>query len=189
MSDMTLEVSTPMNPLPIATPRLVLRAPHPADAVPIAAMMTPAISRGLGAWPVPFTLVMAAGRIEAARCAEADGLALTRVIERITDGALLGWIGVSRSDPRARLATLGYWLGETHHGQGFMREAAPAMIGFAFGAWEIDVIEASTHPGNLTSAAILRVCGMLPKGERTIFAPARQREELCLMFAIARPGS
>lgn len=152
-------------------------------------MMTSAVSRGLGAWPVPFTPDMAMERIGAARRADESGLGLVRVIERAIDGVPAGWIGVSRPAPEGRRATLGYWLGEANQGQGFMREAAPAMIALAFRVWHVDAIEASTHPDNLASAAVLLACDMLPQGQRIIFAPARQREELCLIFELRRPGT
>ena len=170
----------------LKTARLTIRAPQPQDAGELAAMMTPAVSRGLGAWPVPFTPAMAHERIDAAHSAEADGRGLQRIIERTSDAVVLGWIGVSRGDPQVRRAIMGYWLGEAHHGRGYMREAVPAMIDLTFATWEVDAIEASTHPDNQASSAVLRGCGMMPMGERTIFAPARQREELCLIFELHR---
>lgn len=172
---------------PLQTGRFVLRPPRPDDAPILAAMMTPAVSRWLGAWPVPFTPAMAAERIGDALRAQAGALGLPRIIEHREDVAVLGWIGVSRPGNDARRAVMGYWLGQAHHGRGTMREAAPAIIALAFRTWDLDAIEASTHPDNPASAAVLRGCGMRPIGERTIFAPARQREELCLMFELLRP--
>ena len=52
--------------------------------------------------------------------------------ERHGEQALVGWIGVTRETPYDRRAMLGYWLGEEHHGHGYMREAAPAAVQMAF---------------------------------------------------------
>lgn len=170
----------------IGLTHIILRSPCSDDAPSLADMMTPAVSRGLGSWLVPLTPVMAAERIADASRAEARGVGLARVIERRDDGTVLGWISVSRSSGDARRAVLSYWLGEAHHGRRTMRRAVPAIVAQALHAWSLDALEASTHPENVASAAVLRSCGFLPIGERVIFAHARQREELCLVFELLR---
>ena len=177
-----------MDNLPvIETPRLRLRCVRQDDAARVSAMMTPAVSRWVATWPVPFTPEMASERIAAARDAAAVGTTLPFAVERRSDGALLGWIGVHRGATAGRRGMLGYWLGEEHQGQGYMREAAPAAVVAGFDLLGLGVVEAAAQPENAASLAVLRTCGMEPVGERTFFAPARGRDELCLFFEVMRP--
>jgi len=132
---------------------------------------------------------MAVERISAVRMAAAEGKQWPCVIERRSDGALLGWIGVIRGATNDRHAMLGYWLGAQYHGLGYMREAAVAGIRAAFEALDLEVIEAATQPDNAPSIAVLQACRMMPFGERTIFASARARQETCLVYKIIRPAA
>ena len=171
---------------PLETTRLRLRCVEPRDAEGLSALMTPGISALVASWPIPFTSAMAYGRIQDARTAAFAGSALPCVIEGRADRALLGWIGVTRAEGRG---SLGYWLGEEHQGRGLMQEAVPVVVAAAFRLLGVDAIEAAAQPGNAASLAVLRGCGMVLTGERTIFAPARNRDELCVVYEIARPRS
>lgn len=170
----------------VETARLRLRPPRLEDAAALSAMMSPEISRGLGAWPIPFTPQMAAERIEGMRRLFVEGAALPCVVERRSDDTVLGWIAaVGRSDGADR-AVLSYWLGEEHQRQGYMLEAAPVAIGLAFRHLDVAAIEASTHPENAASSRVLLACGLTFIEERMIFAPARSREERCLVYGLSR---
>lgn len=171
----------------LGTERLRLRCVRPEDAAQISRLMTPAVSRWVASWPVPFTLTMAAERIAAAREAAEMGRLLPFVIERRFDGVLLGWISVTRDAKDDRRGELSYWLGEEHHGCGYMREAAAVVVAAAFDRLGLEVIEAGAQPGNVDAFAVLRGCGMALTGGRTVFAPARGHDELCLFYEIARP--
>ncbi len=150
-------------------------------------MMTPEISRWVGYWPVPFTVEMAELRIERARAAAFAGKTLPFAAERL-DGALVGWIVFNRTDEDARRATFGYWLGEAHHGCGYMREMAPLALAAGFRLLGVNVIEASVQPDNVASLAVLRACGFREIGQGMVAAPARNRTELCDLFELMRPA-
>jgi ribosomal-protein-alanine N-acetyltransferase len=99
-------------------------------------MMTAPVSRRLASWPVPYTVEMAERRIEEARGAAWNRRLLPLVLERRSDGVLLGWISVAPASPaEPRLGMLTHWLGEAFHGQGIMREAAPPAIAAASASW------------------------------------------------------
>ena len=172
---------------PLGTERLRLRCVRPDDAAQVSRLMTPAVSRWVASWPVPFTPEMAAERIAAARDAAGMGKLLPLAIERRFDGVLLGWISVTRDVKDDRRGALGYWLGEEHHGCGYMREAAAVVVAAGFSRLGLEVIEAGSQPGNVAAFAVLRGCGMAPTGGRTVFAPARGHDELCLFYEAARP--
>lgn len=150
--------------------------------------MTPSVSRWVASWPYPFTVEMAEDRVGDASELNAAGKALLLAIERREDEALLGCIGVQREGHDPWRGGLGYWIGEPYQGQGYATEAAVGILGPAFRLLDLEVIEACAQPENEASFAIMRRLGMKPAGERMVFAPARQREELCLVYEIVRPA-
>ena len=169
---------------PLHTERLRLRPPRPADAPSLVALMTPAVSRWLGNWPVPFTPAMAKARIAGLLDAMTAGPSLVCVVEH--QETFVGWIGGSakpRSSLRGRIAdtdrgTFGFWLGEPWHGRGFMQEAAPAYLAALRGRLALRSVEAACQPENRGSALVLAACGLHRVGARNEYAPARSRNEL-----------
>ena len=172
---------------PSETARLRLRCVAAEDAVATAKMITLEISRWVANWPVPFTREMAAKRIESARDRARKGEALPLAVTDKTIGELMGWAMISRNHDDRRRGSFGYWLGEKHHGKGYMRELAPAVYAAGFNLLDLDVIDAAAHPENIASLAVLRGCGMTPVGEGPICVPARQREEFCPLLRNLAP--
>jgi [ribosomal protein S5]-alanine N-acetyltransferase len=174
---------------PIDTDRLRLRCAEPRDAEALAALMNEAISRRLASWPVPYTPLMAADRIAGVRMAAASLRSLPLVIERRADGAVLGWISISRAPGDDRTALITYWLGEAFQGEGYMREAAPAALARAFALLDVLRVRAAVQADNGPSLSVAQRLGMVPLGEGRIWCPARGQEEACLWFERARPGA
>lgn len=174
---------------PIDTDRLRLRCAEPRDAEALAALMNEAISRRLASWPVPYTPLMAADRIAGVRMAAAALRSLPLVIERRADGAVLGWISISRAPGDDRTALITYWLGEAFQGEGYMREAAPAALARAFALLDVLRVRAAVQADNGPSLSVAQRLGMVPLGEGRIWCPARGQEESCLWFELARPGA
>ena len=172
----------------IRTARLVLRPLRDTDAAPSAAMMAEPISRRTGSWTADITPEEVQEKIQRSRAREAAGEGLMRAIERRSDSALVGWIGVDRLADQPERGNLGYWLGQAFWGQGYGGEAAEAMLGAAWVPLALQCIEGGAQPDNLASLAILRRLGMTETGERTTFSTARQKDEICLYFEIARPA-
>jgi len=164
-----------------------LRPLAAADAGPSAALMSEPISRRTGSWKPDDTATEVLEKIERHQARESAGEGLMRVIERRSDGALMGWIGIDRLADQPDRGVIGYWLGEAFWGQGYAGEAAAAILAEAWSALGLESIEAGVHPDNLASLAIVRRLGMTPIGERMTFIPARRTEELGLYFEIRRP--
>jgi [ribosomal protein S5]-alanine N-acetyltransferase len=173
----------------VETPRLRLRCAEQRDADALAAMMNDGISRRLASWPVPYTPLMAADRIAGVRMAAAERRSLPLVVERRADGAVAGWISVSRAPGDGTTALITYWLGDRFQGQGLMREAAPAALAEAFGAMDIARVRAAVQADNAASIAVVGLLGMAPLGEGRIWCPARGRDEACLWFEITREAA
>jgi len=104
-------------------------------------------------------------RVRWAARAEADGTALPLLLIRRDDGALLGGITLDniRRGP-AQAGTLGYWIGQPHARQGFMREAILATVHHAFTMLDLSRIEAACLPDNTASRGALEKCGFKYEG-------------------------
>ncbi len=64
----------------------------------------------------------------------------------------------------AQAATVGYWTGESHARQGFMREALMAMVHHAFHVMDLSRIEAACLPENTPSRGLLERSGFKYEG-------------------------
>jgi ribosomal-protein-alanine N-acetyltransferase len=97
--------------------------------------------------------------------AEAQGVALPLFLVRRADRALLGAITLDniRRGP-AQSGTIGYWIGQAHARQGYMREAIAAVVHHAFTVMDLSRIEAACLPENAASRAVLERCGFKYEG-------------------------
>ena len=104
-------------------------------------------------------------RVYWAQRAEASGAALPLLLIRREDQALLGAITLDniRRGP-AQAGTLGYWMGQVHARQGFMREAIQAVVHHAFNVMDLSRIEAACLPENAPSRGVLEKSGFKYEG-------------------------
>ena len=95
----------------------------------------------------------------------AQGTALPLFMERREDGRLLGAITLDniRRGP-AQAATIGYWVGEPHAREGYMREALTAMVHHAFEVLDLSRLESACLPENKASRGLLEKCGYKYEG-------------------------
>ncbi|MCB8877854.1 GNAT family N-acetyltransferase [Acidisoma silvae] len=171
----------------LSTNRLVLRWVSLDDASSTSKLMTPAVSRCLASWPIPFTVDMAKTLISKLRDLALRGDALPFAITARQDGELLGWASIVRNPQKSAFASLSFWLGEAHHGKGYMREIASIIVTVGFKRLCVDIIEAGAQTANVGSFAVMKACGMTPAGERMVYASARARKELCYFYEVRRP--
>jgi len=80
--------------------------------------------------------------------------------ERLVGGIALTNVqrGVTQS------ASLGYWLGRSQLGRGYMTDAVRALVGFGFGALRLHRLEAATQPANAPSIRVLERNGFVREG-------------------------
>jgi RimJ/RimL family protein N-acetyltransferase len=168
------------------TLRLRLRPISNEDAGPTAALITYGVSRWTATWPTQVSTQEVLQRIADVHDGEVRGTTFARAIERLSDGALMGWINARKQSAEGRVATVGYWIGEQFHGQGYMTEAATAFVPLAWSALDVDVIEAGAQPENAASISILKRLGMHHVGDREELAPVRNRVERCAWYALDR---
>ncbi len=79
---------------------------------------------------------------------------------------LIGSIGLipdpKRENAKARM--IGYWLKESHWGQGLMTEAVQAVLKYGFRTLGLDLITANCYPFNLRSQRVLKRQGFIYEG-------------------------
>jgi RimJ/RimL family protein N-acetyltransferase len=166
-------VPLPFPELPIDLARLRLRRVEAADIDAIFAIYADKeVSRYLSFPPMTARAEAEAfvGRI---RAGYADGSSWQLAVERREDGALIGTCILFHFHEQSRRAEIGYTLGRAFWSQGYMREALVGLIGIAFGALDLNRLEADIDPRNEPSARILVRLGFRREGympERWIVA-------------------
>ncbi|MFD1882628.1 GNAT family N-acetyltransferase [Paracoccus pacificus] len=155
-------------PVRLETERMVLRLPEHSDFNAWTELR--ALSRGfLGPWePVwaadHLTRKSFTHRVYWAARASRAGNALPLFLVR-RDGTLLGGITLDniRRGP-AQSGTLGYWIGQPHARQGYMREAIGALAVHAFSQMDLSRLEAACLPENAASRGVLERSGFKYEG-------------------------
>ena len=94
-----------------------------------------------------------------------QGTAVPLFLIRREDATLLGAITLDniRRGP-AQAGTTGYWVGQAHAREGYMREAIKALVHYAFTTLDLSRIEAGCLPENLPSRRLLEQCGYKYEG-------------------------
>jgi ribosomal-protein-alanine N-acetyltransferase len=94
----------------------------------------------------------------------AAGEAWQFVIVQRASGRIIGSCLLFHFDLPNGRAELGYLLGRQHWGAGYMREAAAALVNFAFGTAGLRRLEAEIDPRNEASARLLKRVGFIKEG-------------------------
>lgn len=104
-------------------------------------------------------------RVYWAQRAVTNGNALPLFLTLRSSGELLGAVTLDnvRRGP-AQAGTLGYWIGEPHARQGYMREALEAVNHYAFTTLDLSRLEAACLPENTASRGVLEKSGFKYEG-------------------------
>ena len=153
----------------IETERMTLRLPMHSDYRTWAALREGSADHLIQWEPVrsPDHLSRKAftNRVYWAGRAEAQGTALPLMLVRRSDNLLIGAITLDniRRGP-VQAGTLGYWMGQRHARQGYMREAIQSVVHHAFQVMDLSRIEAACLPENAPSRGVLEKCGFKYEG-------------------------
>lgn len=152
------------SPLPITTPRLLLRNAAPDDGGDLLAYYRdPEVARYL-----PFDALDEVGvaeRLErfvrnATEPPPEDGDAVVSAMVEL-DGVVVGDLMLRRKPgPMRAVAEIGWVLNPAYAGRGIATEAAAAMVDLAFGELGCHRVMANLDPRNLTSARLCERLGM-----------------------------
>jgi RimJ/RimL family protein N-acetyltransferase len=160
------------------TPRLILRSLEKTDLPRIVELIGEwDVARWLVRVPYPYHLKDAEEFYQRMRAAMDKGAPEYFLLERKSDGAQTGAIGLHpphQPSPQPGEFVVGYWLGRDYWGQGLMSEAIPAVIDHAFKRAEIAVLTATADPVNAASQNVLRKAGFACLG----LSPCRDKTAL-----------
>ena len=130
------------------TARLRLRPVTSADADALFALHSSAYV--LRYWDAPpWSERARAGRfIAACRQMAEEGSGARLAMDRVTDGAFIGWCALTRWNPDHRSASMGYCLSDAAWGNGYATEAAGALLQWAFDTLDLNRVQAETDTRN-----------------------------------------
>jgi RimJ/RimL family protein N-acetyltransferase len=147
-------------PLPLETPRLLIRPFRDFDLEPFLAYRNdPEVARYQG-WSIPYSRQNAIDFIDEMKDKQpAPGEWLQLALELRTTGETIGDITfhLLRSDPRQ--AYLGYSLARAHWGHGYASEAARALLDYLFHELKLHRVIAECDVENLASQRLLERLG------------------------------
>ena len=102
----------------------------------------------------------AARWIEGCETARRAGLALDLAIADIDD-AVIGEVGLSRIDPRRRVAMIGWWVDAAHRGQGVASAAVALVADWALHPDRLCALVAEIAVDNVDSTRVARRAGFV----------------------------
>lgn len=177
------------DPVRLETGRLVLRDWREADAERFfAGTNTEPVMRWLGGLLDEAGRAALLQRVET--CRAANGFCFW-IVERKTDGEVLGFCGLKRADaPGSTIPgefEIGWRLREDAWGKGFAKEAASASLDAAFGRFGARTVYALTVEGNVPSWGLMKRLGMTRRDELDYVDP-RFGAPLCdtIVYSIDR---
>jgi ribosomal-protein-alanine N-acetyltransferase len=155
-------MSLPTPTLPAA--RLRLRPFRDADADALFALHSNADV--LRYWDSPPWTERSRAAAFIARCAEMahDGSGVRLAVDRVSDGAFLGWCSLTRWDLGHRSAAIGFCYAEAAWGHGYATEAARALLQWAFDTSDLNRVQAEADTRNAASARVLEKLGFVREG-------------------------
>jgi ribosomal-protein-alanine N-acetyltransferase len=151
-------------PITLTTPRLILRPLCDEDAHALFAIWSDADAMRYFSIPLMTHIEQAADRISRAMERSAEGEAFIFALEMRATGEVLGDCALLHADKQCRRIEIGFSLNRGHWGNGYMTEAASALIEHAFGALNMRRIEADIDPRNVASARLLERLGFVREG-------------------------
>lgn len=86
----------------------------------------------------------------------------------------------------SQAGTLGYWVGQSHARQGFMREAIEAVVHYAFTQMDLSRIEAACLPENTPSRGVLEKSGFKYEGVAQSYLQINGRWRTHVLYACLR---
>jgi ribosomal-protein-alanine N-acetyltransferase len=144
--------------------RLILRPLRPGDAEALFAIFSDA--EAMRYWSsAPWTSIgQAEALIRSAQLGHEDSSSLRLGLEVAAGGPLIGTCTLYNFSSSNRRCEVGYILGRAHWGHGYMADAMPALLTHAFGALDLNRVEADVDPRNGASARLLERLGFRKEG-------------------------
>ena len=175
----------------IDTERLTLRLPHHGDYLAWSALRNS--SRDfLTPWEPTWasdhiTRKAFTNRVQWAQRSVTTGSGLPLFMFRKADQALIGAItldNIVRGPSQS--GTLGYWVGQSHVRQGYMREAILGVVRYSFETLDLSRIQAACLPENEASRGVLEKTGFKYEGVAQSYLQINGRWRNHVIYACLR---
>jgi RimJ/RimL family protein N-acetyltransferase len=156
-------------PMPIRTPRLLLRPKQPGDGTGTAAAVVETWDE-LHQWMQwaedkdYFTAEQMEIRIREVMASFLRRETIELLGIEVATGEPVIWCGFHDFDWQARQCDMGYWVRKSAHGRGIATEAANALLRFAFGAMEMRRVGLTHSGGNEASRRVAQKLSFIPEG-------------------------
>jgi RimJ/RimL family protein N-acetyltransferase len=156
---------------PLASARLLLRAPQPGDGAALNDAVVESIEL-LKPWmpwaqevPTPEASELTCRQM-AARFAQRSDLPMFCFARRAdgSTGRLIGGTGLHRFDWGVPRFEVGYWVRHSEQGRGLVTEAVQTLVRFAFDALGARRVEIRMSSHNVRSRAVAERCGFTLEG-------------------------
>ncbi|TDY22446.1 RimJ/RimL family protein N-acetyltransferase [Paraburkholderia sp. BL6665CI2N2] len=155
---------TAFEPVALSTPRLILRPLRYDDAQGLFAIWSDPEAMRYFPFRAMTSLDQATDRVSRKLKTSADGQDFICVVELRATREVLGDCALFNANEQCRRAEIGFSLKRKHWGNGFMQEAASALIEHGFGTLNLHRIEADIDPRNSASARLLERLGFIREG-------------------------
>ncbi|MFY7067661.1 GNAT family N-acetyltransferase [Nocardiopsis changdeensis] len=93
-----------------------------------------------------------------------EGTGARVAVDRASDGAFIGWCGLTGWNPDFRSASLGYIFDADVWGHGYATETAHAVLRWAFDTLDLNRVQAEADTRNAASARVLKKLGFVHEG-------------------------
>ncbi len=151
-------------PVDISTKRLTLRFLSAADLPALYEIYShPEVTRYLS-WPAWTDIAQAQQMLMDADEGYRTRSALHLGIERRADHKFIGTCSLFHFHVPSRRAEIGYALGRSYWGEGYIQEALQALLHYAFQTLDLNRLEADIDPRNPASARTLERLGFQKEG-------------------------
>lgn len=165
--------------LPLATERLVLRPVEEKDAAPLAKLANDArIAEMLARLPHPYSLADTHAFITRAKEELQSGHSIKLAVIRRSDQTFMGMVGLEEE--------VGYWLGHEFWGQNYGKEAAKALIHFAFLTLQKENLIGSARTDNIASCRIFEGLGFKQTGTKECTSRGYEGTRPGVTYALSR---
>ena len=174
-----------MKPQPILnTQRLLLRPLQLSDALTVQSLAGDyRIAEMTESIPHPYEDGMAEGWIETLKPGWENRAQATYGVCQRENGELIGCCGLIITRKHRR-ASLGYWIGVEHWGNGYCTEAADELVKFGFSELGLHRIEALHLSKNPASGAVMRKIGMTHEATKHGYVLKEGRYEDMELYAV-----
>lgn len=153
-----------LGPVTLTTSRLILRPLQIEDARAMFSIWSDPDAMRYFSFVAMTHLEQAEVRVAQKLSALENGKNLICILTLRTSGEVLGDCALFNVDKQSQRAEIGFSLQRERWGNGYMNEAASALIEHAFSALDLHRIEADIDPRNSASATLLKRLGFVQEG-------------------------